>query len=499
MTVKIEDICKELDLKYKKILLSKKNSNYIIELLKSMQTNNKQQIRLHTTTLLTKLFTNYLQNGDIIHASEKVVNDNSDLIAEIKFKSWLRKQYESFCDFLIDNLDSKSRSEREKSESLDSIFQCLKYETKITKNSNGESQFPFNLFHKTLEKIFLNIINLKLVKKLCKYLAHADIRYFTLKYIHDNLEANKSNEIFIENIINLLSLMPGLIKDDATNDKSLYALEDITEGSNLSSIDHNRKLFSDCVFKILHLQLNSKLFKKVLIKFPEKLLPKMSNPLMLTDFLNESYKIGGLVSILALNSLYVLISKYNIEIPDFYKKIYEQLNASIFNTKYKSRFFALLDTCLSSTHLSVFLVAAFIKKISRLALFAPACDIKILIKFITNLTIRHPSCKTLLHRTNGKILAEDPFDANSTNLNQTSIMNSCVWEVQAIANHYSPKVAHEIKILNSLPSNESDVYELLDTNDYESMMEEELNKTYKNSPLLFIYDNDAYKNSDFYS
>ena len=90
------------------------------------------------------------------------------------------------------------------------------------------------------------------------------------------------------------------------------------------------------------------------------------------------------------------------------------------------------------------------------------------------------------------------FDLNSTDLNQISVLNSSVWEVQAIANHYSPSVAQEIKLLNSLPSNESDVCELLDDNNFESLLEEEMNKNYKSCPLLGVYDSDAFKNSDFF-
>jgi U3 small nucleolar RNA-associated protein 19 len=502
MPSKINDIRNELDSKYKKILSNKKNINFIVELIKTSQTDSKQQIRLYSSSLLLKLFSNYLQNG-VITQNKKAINDkNSEILPEIKFQAWIHDQYENYCEFLIDNLDSANRSDREKIENLDSLFQCIKEETKsrINLSNDGDSTFSFDLLHKTLEKILLNLINIKLIKKLCKYLEYKDIRYFTLKYIDSNFEDLKSNETFIENLINLLSLIPGLIKGDKTSEAtSLFVLEDISENSNLLNIDYHRKIFSDCIFKILHLELNLNLYKKMMIKFPEKLLPKMSNPLMCADFLNKSYQVGGLISILALDSLYVLISKYNIEIPEFYKKIYEQLNPSIFNTKYKSRYFALLDTCLSSTHLSVYLVAAFMKKISRLLLFAPSTDTKVLLRFITNLAIRHPTCKQLIHRKNGKSISGDPFDINSTNLNQTTVINSSVWEVQAIANHYSPSIAQEIKFLNSLPKNESDVFELLDDNNFDNQIENEMNRNYQSCPLLGIYNSEAFKNNNFFN
>ncbi len=62
----------------------------------------------------------------------------------------------------------------------------------------------------------------------------------------------------------------------------------------------------------LNLKLSNDLFKQVLKKLPNKILPKMSNPLILSDFLTQSYNMGGLISVLALNSLFVLITQFNL-------------------------------------------------------------------------------------------------------------------------------------------------------------------------------------------
>ena len=45
------------------------------------------------------------------------------------------------------------------------------------------------------------------------------------------------------------------------------------------------------------------------------------------------------------------------------------------------------------------LVAAFIKRLSRLALFAPPAGIVTVIPFIYNLLKRHPGCVVLIHRS----------------------------------------------------------------------------------------------------
>ena len=70
------------------------------------------------------------------------------------------------------------------------------------------------------------------------------------------------------------------------------------------------------------IKLNSKdvdLYKRMLIILHDKVMPQLIRPLMLTDFLVESYNVGGSISLLALNGVFLLIDKYNLEYPDFYQ------------------------------------------------------------------------------------------------------------------------------------------------------------------------------------
>lgn len=53
---------------------------------------------------------------------------------------------------------------------------------------------------------------------------------------------------------------------------------------------------------------------------------------------------------------------------------------------------------LPSSHLPVYLVAAFAKRLSRLALTAPPTALLIVLPFIYNLIRRHPSCRVLIHK-----------------------------------------------------------------------------------------------------
>jgi U3 small nucleolar RNA-associated protein 19 len=124
----------------------------------------------------------------------------------------------------------------------------------------------------------------------------------------------------------------------------------------------------------------------------------MPDPKKLIDFLTDSYNIGGVISLLALNGLFVLIHQHNLDYPDFYTKLYALLDYEVFHVKYCTRFFRLLDVFLTSTHLPSYLVAAFIKRVARLVLTAPPSGIIMAIPFICNLMKRHPSCQLLIHR-----------------------------------------------------------------------------------------------------
>lgn len=71
---------------------------------------------------------------------------------------------------------------------------------------------------------------------------------------------------------------------------------------------------------------------------------------MCSDFLTRSYDIGGVISVMALSSLYVLMTQHGLEYPNFYEKLYLLLEPSIFMAKHRAKFFQVI---LSSLLLAV--------------------------------------------------------------------------------------------------------------------------------------------------
>ena len=57
-------------------------------------------------------------------------------------------------------------------------------------------------------------------------------------------------------------------------------------------------------------------------------MPHMSNPLLLSDFLTSCLDEGGMVGMLALNGIFTLVTKHGLEYPNFYARLYALLQVS---------------------------------------------------------------------------------------------------------------------------------------------------------------------------
>ncbi|GAV47171.1 hypothetical protein ZYGR_0H00100 [Zygosaccharomyces rouxii] len=208
-----------------------------------------------------------------------------------------------------------------------------------------------------------------------------------------------------------------------------------------------------------------------------------------------------MVPVLALNGLFELMLRYNLDYPNFYQKLYGLITANLMHAKYRARFFRLMDTFLASTHLSAHLVASFIKRLSRLTLNAPPGAIVSVIPFVYNLLKKHPSCMIMLHNpayiTDPFMTPEetehvkslrgnyvDPFDDKEPNPERTRAMESSLWELASLTEHYHPNVATLAKIF-SQPFRKMN-YNMEDFLDwsYDSLLAAETSRRLKVLPTL---------------
>ena len=123
-----------------------------------------------------------------------------------------------------------------------------------------------------------------------------------------------------------------------------------------------RGAFEAAWLAILKLPLRAQTYKRVLLRIPEHVLQHMAAPTKLADFLMDSYKMGGVTSVLALSSLFILMRYHNLDCPNFYDRLYKTLQPSIFYAKHRVRFFRLLTICLTTSSIPIHVTGAFLKK-----------------------------------------------------------------------------------------------------------------------------------------
>lgn len=277
-----------------------------------------------------------------------------------------------------------------------------------------------------------------------------------------------------------------------------------------------RRAYSAAWLSLLSLPLPDDIYRKVLAKLHDGIIPHLFNPLLLSDFLSLSLDKGGLIGMLALNGIFVLVTRHGLEYPRFYERMYELLTLDAFRAKHRLRFFQLADIFLASGLVPAYTAAAFAKRFARLALATSPAGAMVCLAFIHNIVRRHPACVQLLHRppaggitalaagqaqgpsrgevdqggaAGGVWEGEDPYDASQPDPAKSRALESSLWEVSALRQHADPSVAAFCAILdrdltNRRKTAEVDVGEVLQAS-YTSMFDKEAGRRLKQVPTAF--------------
>ncbi len=84
----------------------------------------------------------------------------------------------------------------------------------------------------------------------------------------------------------------------------------------------------------------------------------------------------------------------------------------------------------SFRHLPASLVASFAKRLARLALLIPQHDQCLILTFIYNLIIRHPTIRILIDRTDAQSSTKDVYSSEELDPNKTNAIESSLWEIE---------------------------------------------------------------------
>ncbi|KAM0787461.1 hypothetical protein ACM66B_003539 [Microbotryomycetes sp. NB124-2] len=250
----------------------------------------------------------------------------------------------------------------------------------------------------------------------------------------------------------------------------------------LLQLSAHRRAFQDCILALLALPLSEDSSKRLLSMLHRQILPHMVDPKRLMDWLVDCADAGGSIAILALNGLFTLITKHNLEYPDFYTKLYALLDRDVLHVRYRPRFFRLLLVFMSSTHLPAALVASFVKRLARLSLSAPPAAAVTIVPFVYNMLKNHPSCMAMIHRAGDE--ESDAFLPNETDPNNTQAISSSLWEIAALQQHYLASVSGLAKIFNEVMNKQSYSMEDFLDHSYATMFNSEVTRVVTRAPAL---------------
>jgi len=270
---------------------------------------------------------------------------------------------------------------------------------------------------------------------------------------------NDTREAVLRNMFQLLS------KVTSKDTGSVFVAKEPDAKRLKTGMERSRgSLLSQAWLSLLGTKLPLDVYEKALLNIAS-IIDNISQPLMIADFLSRSYDIGGEIAMLSIEGMFVLITEYNFEYPEFFDSLYRLLKPHIFRSPHHKRFLDLLSTCLGSIYLSQQIVSAFMKKLSRLSLTAPPSGVRIIASIIGKLLCQSNSAELLRNRTEPQSEGcPDPFKDNG-NLQDPGVLKSSIWELKASENHYIQKVAKLCKTVTTTQTLDKNLFKKLPLED----------------------------------
>ncbi|KAG1762500.1 CBF/Mak21 family-domain-containing protein [Suillus occidentalis] len=227
---------------------------------------------------------------------------------------------------------------------------------------------------------------------------------------------------------------------------------------------------------------NRLLTKRALNIMHRGVLPHLTRPVLVMDWISACVDLGDTVGLLALNALFTLMRDYNLDYPSFFTRLYAFLHRDVLHLKHRARFFRLTELFLSSTHLPATLLASFVKRLSRLSLNAPPAAIIMVIPFTYNILKRHPALMVMIHKNSDT--ETDPFITDEPNPNSTNALDSSLWELHSHIHHYDSAVSTMARIFSEAFTKPGYSMEDFLDHTYGTLIETEVRRKIKKDPAL---------------
>ncbi|KAF4213021.1 hypothetical protein CNMCM8980_000153 [Aspergillus fumigatiaffinis] len=465
---------------------SRKYYNNIVTLISMLNADgNEGKPNLAVAVSLCRVFSRLMALGNLTETSRAA--ENEKIIV-----AWLKERCREYQKALISIL-----READPSSQVTALTLCMRILNERATHLPGDDTQVWlsglfkNVFEAVVEAKNGQALRSEFLDQFAK--AYEDVRYYTFVQVSDYAETKRSSEV-LDVLISMLSECDNVPGPEHKFEN--FYTKTSKQNKKLLSVNSHKKQAQNTWLAILQNNLSHTQRKTLLRNMVYTIEPWFNRPELLMDFLTDSYNVGGATSLLALSGLFYLIQEKNLDYPQFYHKLYSLLDADLLHSKHRSRFFRLMNTFLSSTHLPAALIASFIKRLSRLALNAPPTAIVVIVPFIYNLLKNHPTCTFMLHRvvrdeqTKATLEAEgmdDPFDVNEGDPTRTKAIESSLWEIETLQSHYHPNVAAIARIISEQFTKQA--YNLEDFLDhtYQGMLQAELgteDKPFKRIPVV---------------
>lgn len=386
---------------------------------------------------------------------EKVKNDNINQIAV-----WFNELYKDYKTRLLEYIRHFSDDHF-----TTTYFNLIKSE--VGKNIKIDVAFDtMNLFIKY-------IIQNKSFKKLkfeSEYLKYKDIKWLVLKSIDviyskeiQKLYKNEECNYIYENTFILLKCCSSIVQVQEKTQNIYYLCN--SKNEKLKNI---QKIFSNAWLKFLQVKLEFNLLISVYDCLNINVIPYILNPRIFADFLLQSIEQSHILGLLSLNSLFIIMTKHNLECESYYCKLYKLINVAInFDEIYKNNkelniwwnldknrqsgkylFWNILQLSLTSEYIPAYMAASFCKRLSRLAITCSnIADIILCLITIGSILSYHDGIRFLMSRRKGEELLMDPYNMFEENMEMSNAMSSSLWELISLKSHYCPEVVETVESL----------------------------------------------------
>ena len=403
------------------------NSDKLVALLE-LSDDSVDCVKFEALQAMGRIFLHFLESGDLMpqkkpiktcQESPAVVQSQALLLD--KFILYRSKLANSICnsEYHLAELHETAKQLMLGESAVTGTINSFLYDRLVTRliSQTSYTDILYELFEKDLE--FCDVIHCCLC---------------TLRRILTTGKAKRySND-------NILKLIMSLQKPLPLNKSEFQYLVHNPIGEKRERKDF-LKLISKVWLQFLSFGMSHDTLVRVLRVMDTDILPSLTDPRVLLDFLTSSLDSGGVLSILSLKSLIILIHKHKLEYPGLYTKLYTLLKIELTYSEHFGEFLVLFDLVTTSTHLPQYVVAAYMKRLARIALLAPAHSIRPMLILISNLVVRHPNCSIMLHRTDREYPNGDPYLPEEEDPIRSKAIDSCLWELETLKYHYCDDTA----------------------------------------------------------